>query len=47
MRNPVLAICEQEGADQPAHLRSRICISFVCYLDSIISILAKSKISRL
>ena len=33
--------------DQPAHLRSLISAFFVHYLDSIIPLLAKSKISRL
>ena len=51
MRKPVFAICEQKGADQTAHLR--LCCShmagafIVRCLDSIISILAISKISRL
>ena len=37
----------KKGADQPAHSRSLISAFIVRYLDSIISILAKSKISRL
>ena len=40
MRKPVLAICEQQRC-------SLISTFVVCYLDSIIPILAKSKISRL
>ena len=36
-----------KGADQPAYLRSLISTFAVSYLDSIIPILAKSKISRL
>ena len=56
MRIPVLAICEQQrrrsdannkGADQPAHPRSLISTFVVRYLDSIIPILANSKISGL
>ena len=35
------------GADQPSHPRSLISASVAHYLDSIIHILAKSKISRL
>ena len=36
-----------KGVDQPAHPRSLISTFVVRYLDSIIPILAKSKISRL
>ena len=36
-----------KGADQPARMRSLISTFVVHYLDSIIPILAKSKISRL
>ena len=35
-----------KGADQPAHPHSLISAFVVCHLDSIILILAKSKISR-
>ena len=47
MRKPVLPYANNKGADQPAHLRSLISAFVVRYLDSIIPILAKSKISRL
>ena len=43
MRKPVYAICEQKGADQPAHPRSLISAFIVRCPSSIISILAKSK----
>ena len=46
VRKPVWAICEQKGADQPAHPWSLISAFVVRYLDSIIPILAKSKLSR-
>ena len=36
-----------KDADQPAHLHSLISVFIVCCLDSIIPVLAKSKISRL
>ena len=36
-----------KGADQPAHLRSPISIFVVYCLDSIVPLLAKSKISKL
>ena len=47
MRKPVFAICDQQRADQPAHPRSLISAFVVHCLDSIISILAISKFSRL
>ena len=47
MRKPVLPYANNKGADHPAHLRSLISAFVVRYLDSIIPILAKSKISRL
>ena len=47
MRKSVYVICEQKGADQPAHSRSLISTFVVRCLDSIIPILALSKISRL
>ena len=48
MRKPVLAICENnKGADQPAHPRSLISTFVVRCLDSIIPLLAISKISSL
>ena len=45
MRKPVLPYANNKGADQPA--RMLISTFGVRYLDSIIPILAKSKISRL
>ena len=47
MRKPVFPFANNKGADQPAHPRSLISAFVVCYLDSIIPILVKSKISRL
>ena len=47
MRKPVYTIYNNKGADQPAHLRSLISAFVVRCLDSIIPLLAKSKISRL
>ena len=47
MRKPVLPYVNNKGADQPVHLRSLISAVVVRYLDGIIPILAKSKISRL
>ena len=41
MRKPVYAICEQQKADQPAHLQSLISTFVVHCLDSIISKVAK------
>ena len=38
MRKPVYAICEQQSADQPVHLRSLISTFVVYYLDCIISL---------
>ena len=46
MRKSVL-YANNKGADQPAHPRRLISIFVVRYLDSIISVLAKSKFSRL
>ena len=40
MRKPVFAICNNKGADQPAHPRSLISAFVVRCLDSIILILA-------
>ena len=45
--NLFLLYANDKGADQPAHPRSLISAFVVCCLDSIISLLAKSKISRL
>ena len=47
MRKPVLPYANNKGADQPADLRNLISVFVVCCLDSTISILAISKISRL
>ena len=44
MRKPY---ANNKGADQPAHPRSLISTFIVRYLDSIVPILAKSKISSL
>ena len=46
MRKPGYEVCKQQSADQPAHLRSLISAFVFRYLDSIMPILAKSKISR-
>ena len=43
----LIAYANNKGADQPAHPHSLISTFVVCCLDSIIPILAKSKISRL
>ena len=45
--NQLLRYANNKGADQPAQPRSLISTFVDCCLDSIISILAKSKISRL
>ena len=45
--NLFLPYANNKGADQPAHPRSLISAFVVCSLDSIISILAIAKISRL
>ena len=47
MRNPVNAIANTKGADQPAHARSLIRAFVIHCLDSIIPLLAIAKISRL
>ena len=47
MRKPVKPYANNEDADQPAHPRSLISTFVVHCLDSIIPILAKSKLSRL
>ena len=47
MRKPVYAICEQKGADQPAHLRSLISTFVVRCIDSIIPLVSISEISSL
>ena len=48
MRKPALCHnANNKDVDQPAHLRSLISTFVVCYLDSITSILTKSKMSRL
>ena len=47
MRKPVYAICRQKGADQSAHPRSLISTFVVCFLDSMIPLLAISEMSRL
>ena len=47
MRKPVYAICIQQRQDQTARMRSLISAFVLRYLDSIIPLLAKSKISRL
>ena len=44
MRKPGYAIVNNKGADQPAHVRSLISTFVVHCLDSLIPILAKSKI---
>ena len=46
-QNLLLSYANNKGADQPAHPRSLISTFVVHYLDSTITILAKSKISRL
>ena len=38
MRKTVYAICDNKGADQPAHPHSLISAYVVCFLDSIIII---------
>ena len=45
--NLFLPYADNKGADQPAHLRNLISAFIVGCLDSIIPMLAKSKISRL
>ena len=47
MRKPVFAICKQKGADQPAHPHSLNSTCIVRCLDSIISLVSVSEISRL
>ena len=47
MRKPVYAICEQQGADQPAHPRSLISAFVVRCIDSIVSLVSISEISSL
>ena len=42
----VMPYVNNKGADQPVHLRSLISTFVVCSLDSIISLVSKSKISR-
>ena len=42
MRKPVFAICDNKGADQPAHPRSLISAFVVRCVDSIMPFLAKS-----
>ena len=46
MRKPVYAICNNKGSDQLAHPCSLSSTFVVRYLDSIIPILAKSRVSR-
>ena len=46
MRNPVMPYVNNQGADQPAHPRSLISAFIVRCLDSIIPILAISKVSN-
>ena len=45
MRKPTDAICEQQSADQPVHVRSLISAFVVHCLDSIISLFTITKIS--
>ena len=47
MRKPVLLYVNNKGADQPAYLRSLISTFVIRCLDSIISVVAICKISRL
>ena len=47
MRKPVYAYANNKGADLPAHPRSLIITFVVLSLDSIIPLLAISKVSRL
>ena len=47
MRKPVNGICDDKGADRPAHPGSLISASVVRCLDSIIPIIAIAKIPRL
>ena len=47
MRKPVYAICEQQRADQPAHLRRLISAFVDRCLDSIIPLVFISEISSL
>ena len=47
MRKPVYVICEQQRGRSALHIRSLISAFVVYYLDSIIPMLAKSKISGL
>ena len=42
----LMPYAKNKGADQPAHLRSLISTFVVCCLDSMICILAISKVSR-
>ena len=47
MTKPAFAICQNKGADQPAHLRSLISTFVVHCLDSIIPLVSTSEISSL
>ena len=47
MRKPIFAIWNNKGTDQPVHTCSLISTFVAHCLDSILHILAKSKISRL
>ena len=47
MRKPIMPYANNKCADQPAHPRSLISTFVVRFLDSIVHMLAKSKISRL
>ena len=47
MRKPVYAICENKGSDQTVHPHSLVSIFFVHCFDSIIPIVAKTKVPRL
>ena len=45
MAKPVFAICEQKGANQPAHPLSLISAFIICCFDSIIPLVSISEIS--
>ena len=47
MRKPVLPFANNKGADQPAHPPSLISTFVGCCLDSILSLVSISEISRL
>ena len=47
MRKPVYAICDQKGADQPAHPHSLISAFAVRCLDSIMPLVSISELSSL